>query len=213
MNKVMVTILAAFAIWIVHTLQAEAGTLLGTNYFGTSVAIIQFGDDLQDDVLGTGYGVSAFGNFNLRPNLDLALDVAYVWADGALEGVKLDLSGLGADAGLVYFFKPGEKVNPFLRGGILIVYNEVEGSSGGVTVKDDDTEFGGGGGAGLEFEATEKVLARVALDYSYVDSEDSIPISAQLGYWFSDRVLGAIGGAYDFDSEDLSGEFGVIFTL
>jgi hypothetical protein len=59
----------------------------------------------------------------------------------------------------------------------------------------------------------EAVLIRTALDYFNIDGEDSVDLSVSLGYWFNDQVLGAIGGSYDFDSEDAIGGVGLIFKL
>ena len=211
-RKLCVALVGAIAfVAIAGTSNAE--TLLGKNYIGGSFGIVQFGDDDLDEVLGNGYGFSGVGNINLNPNIDLNLGVAYVWADGDTGGVEVDVTSIGAGADLIYFFKPNEQVNPYIGAGLTLVKSEVEASALGVSEDEDDTEVGFGAGAGVEIEATEEVLLRVGLDYFNIDSEDSIDVSVSLGYWFSEQVLGAIGGSYDFDSEDAIAEVGIVVKL
>ncbi len=164
-------------------------------------------------MLGNGYGFDGVANINLNQNIDLNLGVGYVWADGDIEGIEIDLTGTGAGADLIYFFKPGEKVNPYIGAGVTVVKSEVKVSGFGESESEDDTEVGFGGGVGVELEFTEQVLFRFGLDYFNIDSEDSIDLGVGAGYWFNETVMGTINGSYDFDSEDASASIGLILKL
>lgn len=191
----------------------QAETLLGKNYIGGSFGIVKFGDDELDEVLGTGYGFDAGGNINLNPNIDLQLYVAYAWADGETEGIEIDISGRGGGADLIYFFKPEERVNPYIGAGFALIKSEVEVSGFGETEGEDDTEVGYGAEIGVELEFTEHVLFNFSLDYFNIDDEDGVDINVSVGYWFNEQMLGGIGGSYDFDDEDASVSIGLIVKL
>jgi opacity protein-like surface antigen len=211
-NKLSLALIGAIAfVAIAGTSHAE--TLLGKNYIGGSFEIVKFGDDDLDEVLGNGYSFDALANINLNQNIDLNLGIGYLWADGDTEGIEIDLTGIGAGADLVFFFKPGEKVNPYIRAGLMVVKSEVEVSGFGESVSEDDTEVGFGAGVGLELEFTEQVLFRFGLDYFNIDSEDSIDFGIGAGYWFNETVMGTISGSYDFDSENASSSIGLIVKL
>jgi opacity protein-like surface antigen len=211
-NKLSLALVGAIAfVAIAGTSNAE--TRLGKNYIGGSFGILKFGDDDLDEVLGNAYGFDGVANINLNQNIDLNLGIGYVWADGDTEGIEIDLTGIGAGADLVYFFKPGEKVNPYIGAGVTVVKSEVEVSGFGESESEDDTEVGFGGGVGVELEFTEQVLFRFGLDYFNIDSEDSIDLGVGAGYWFNETVLGTISGSYDFDSEDASASIGLIVKL
>jgi hypothetical protein len=60
---------------------------------------------------------------------------------------------------------------------------------------------------------TEDILVRLGVDYIYVDDDESFDVTASVGYWFNEQVLGAIGGGYDFESEDLSAEVKLVVKL
>jgi opacity protein-like surface antigen len=211
-NKLSLTLFGAIA-FLAITGTSHAETLLGKNYIGASFGIVQFGDDDIDDVIGNAYGFSGVANINLNPNFDLNLGGAYVWADGEESGVEIDITSIGGGADLIYSFKPNEQINPYIGAGITVVKSEIEVSALGVSVDEDDTEIGFGAGAGIEIEATEEVLLRVGLNYYNIDSEDSIDASISLGYWFSEKILCAIGGNYDFDTEDAIAEIGIVVKL
>lgn len=192
---------------------SNAEIRLGKNYVGGSFGIIKFGDDELDEVLGNGYGFDGVANINLNQNIDLNLGGGYLWADGDIEGIEIDFTGIGAGADLIYFFKPGEKVNPYIGAGVTVVKSEVEVSGFGESESEDDTEVGFGGGVGVELEFTEQVLFRFGLDYFNIDSEDSIDLEVEAGYWFNETVMGTISGSYDFDSDDASASIGLILKL
>lgn len=191
---------------------SHAETLLGKNYVGGSFGIFQFGDDELDDGLGNAYTVGGEGNINLNPNIDLNLSVAYLWADGDVAGVDIDVTAISVGAGLTYFFKPNEKVNPYVRAAVVVVNAESEFSGGGLS-DEDSTEVGVRAGAGVEFEASEKILLRGGLDYFTIDSKDDFILGAGVGYWFNEQVLGQIGGTYALDSEDAIATIGLVFKL
>lgn len=192
---------------------ARAEALLGSNYVGGSLGLVQFGEDDMDDVFGDATALSGFGNINMHPNLDLQMGVGYLWADGDYMGAEADMSALDAGANLVYFFKPGQQLNPYLRAGLDVVKAEVEADVFGLTLSKDDTEIGFGGGGGIEFEATREILLRGGLDYFHIDGEGSFDLSGSFGYWFHPHFLGFVGASHNFDSEDTAGQIGLIFRL
>ncbi|MDI6790688.1 MAG: OmpW family outer membrane protein [Thermodesulfobacteriota bacterium] len=210
MTKRVLMIMFAILICLSIVPFAKGETLFGKNYVGGAFGIVKFGDDTLDEILGNGYGFNAGGNINLNKNIDLLLDVGYVWADGDADGFEVDLSGLAAGAKLNYFFKPDEKANPFIGAGIAVVKSEVEVSGFGAVEEDDETDVGFSVDAGVELEFTEEVLFRFGLDYFNINDEDSIDGSVSFGYWFNKQIMGAISGSYDFDDGDAAAQIGLI---
>lgn len=217
------TVVGAIAL-VAITKTCIAETLLGKNHLGGSFSIVQFGDDLLDEVLGNGYGFSGGGSINLESNVDLKLGVVSAWADGEYSGVNVDVSSFGTSAELVYFFKPSQQINPYIGAGLSLINTEVKASAFGVSESEDDTEVGYGLRAGVEIESTENVILRLDLEYLNIDDKDSVGISGALGdakvdvsvalgYWFSEQVLGTIGFSHDFDSENASAKIGVALEL
>jgi opacity protein-like surface antigen len=190
-----------------------AESLLGNNYIGGAFGIYKFGDDDLDDLLGTAYQVKGVGNINLFQNIDLNLNTSYLWADGDEGAIDVDVSRFTAGAGLVIFFELNEQISPYVRADVALWYTDIEISGFGPSEDDDDTEVGGGGGGGVEIEATDNILFRGGLDYFTIDSEDDYEIYSSLGYWFNERIFGFIRGSYLFDSEDTTGDIGIIIAL
>ncbi len=210
-KKLSVLAAGAVAAFIACAGAAHADTLLGKNYVGGSLGMISFGDDM--DAFDDATSLKGFGNINLNANMDLALSADYAWADGKDMGIEVDTNALSGGGDLVYFFRPNQRCNPYLKAGLAVIKSEVEASAFGVKVSEDDTNVGFGAGGGVEFEATKAILLRAGLDYFNVDSDDSVNVSGKLGYWFNPQILGFVGGAYDFDSEDKVGEIGMVFKL
>jgi opacity protein-like surface antigen len=192
---------------------SNAETLLGKNFVQGTFGIVQFGDDVLDEVLGDGFEMGGAWNLNLNPNIDVNLGLGYLWADGSAGGIEADVTGLEASAALIYFFKPNEPVNPYVGAVLVVDKTEVELSTLGVSDDEDDTEAGIGAGAGVEIEATEDILVRLGVDYVYFEDDDGFDALASVGYWFNEQVLGAIGGGYAFESEDLYVEVGLVVKL
>ncbi|QBG49174.1 porin family protein [Verrucomicrobia bacterium S94] len=188
---------------------ADAETLLGKNYIGGSFGIIQFGNDFLDDVFGTGKGVQGSGNIVLHEHVDLNLTGGYLWADGDFLGLDADVSVFSGGAYLVYHFLPGEKINPFLNVGAGAVRTEIEVA--GFEEHETDASFDVGGG--VEIEATEAVLFRGSVDYTTIDNDDDVTLSATLGYWFTEQLLGGAGFSYTIDGEDITGDISLTFTM
>jgi opacity protein-like surface antigen len=189
----------------------QAEGLLGQNYLGGYLALVQFGDDAMEEMFDDGTSLTAIGNINLRPHLDLQVGASYLWSDGDYMGFGVDMSSSAAEADMVWFFLPGERLNPYVKGGLRLVKNEVEIDVFGASEDESDVGFGGGGG--LEFEASRDIVLRGGLDYFHVDSEDSINLSGYAGYWFNRQVVGFIGADYDFESENKAGKIGMAFRL
>lgn len=213
MSKALSAAAAGAAVLALCAGTGWADTLLGENYVGGSFGVVQFGDDELDDMFGKGKSLSGFGNINLNANTDLQVGAGYMWADGSSGNLELDTNTIGAGTDLVYFFRPGQQCNPYLKAGLQVIKAEVEVPLYGLTVSQDDTEVGFGAGGGAEFEATKEILLRAGLDYFNVDSEDSFNLTGSFGYWFNPRILGFVGGSYDFESEDKAGEVGLVFKL
>lgn len=189
---------------------AGADTLLGSNYAGGSFSMTHFGDERMDDVFGSSPGLKGFGDINLHPNLDLQWVVGYSWDDGSDSGVEVETSALTGGMNLLYAFKPGEQLNPFVKAGFNVYKKEYESSG---YPDEDDSGVGFVGGAGLEFEATRKILLNAGADYWNYEGDDDIMLSGQFGYWFHQRILGFVAGYYSCEWEDTTGEIGLIFKL
>lgn len=211
-KKLTTTLMAAMLVAGMVS-ESRAETLLGKDYAGGLLEITKFGDDYLDDLLGLGYGLEGFVNVNLHDNIDLNLGLGYLWAEGDDDGVDMEVDGVVVEADLIYFFKPGEKVNPYVSAGLALVDREVEVTVAGDTESDGDTEVGYGAGAGVELELTAKTLLRLGVDYFNIDDEDSVELGGFAGYWFTDRLLGTIGGGYDFEYEDTYARIGFIVEL
>jgi len=212
MKKQLSVFVAGAAACIAFAGVAHADVLLGKNYVGGSLSMISFGEDEMDS-FDDAVGLQGFGNINLNSNMDLLLSAGYAWADGTDSGVEVDTSSLHGRGDVVYFFRPSQRCNPYLKAGLAVIKSEVEASAFGVKVSKDDTNVGFGAGGGVEFEATKAVLLRAGLDYFNVDSDDSVELSGKLGYWFNPQILGFVGASYDFDSEDKAGQIGMVFKL
>jgi len=205
---------AAIAAAIAGIIAAARGeTLVGNDYAGGSLAILEFGDDQVDDTFGTSYGVEGVGNVNLMRNLDLKLSVEYIWAEGNEGGVEIDMSGLGAGASLITFRELRDWIHPFAGIGLSVVETETQLSAGGLSTGGDGTEAGVDVGAGVELEITRALLLRGGADYFYIDDEDDVDLSATVGYWVSEELLAMVRGAYAVDSENTALYLGLRLKL
>ena len=199
MQRSMVIALVAAVSLATGTSSSIGEPLLGKNYVGASFSFIQFGDDLLDEILGTGYGLSVFGNRNLGPNTDLFVSGGRNWADGNDAGIEVDLSSTYVGGDIIHFLSPSEPVNPYFHAGLTLVEAEVELSGPAGRFSTDDSEIGFGLGGGIEFDTTENVTSSIGISYFNIDSEDSIGVGGFLAYWFNETVVSSIGGSYDLD--------------
>jgi hypothetical protein len=216
MNMKAKTTLAAAMISILSFVATSyAEPLLGTNYIGVSVGIVQFGDDAIDEVFGNGYGITGAANINVHSNIDIFLTVGGVWADGEVGelGAEVDLSSTGGGVDIVYFFKPDADVNPYVSINFAVVKSEVETSAGGFNGSTDDTGTGYGAEGGFEMQSAEDVLFRLGLYYSTYESEASYGLDVSVGYWFNEKFMMALMGSYDLDSEDAVAELAFITKI
>lgn len=94
-----------------------------------------------------------------------------------------------------------------------MVKSEVEASSGGETINEDETNAGFSVGGGLELVVEPNVLIDLGLDYSKVEEEDGVDGNIGLGCWFNPKVMGGISGSYDFDDGDASASLTFIVKL
>jgi hypothetical protein len=192
---------------------AMAQNLKGVNWVGGMFSISKFGDDEAADALGNAYGVQLGGNLVLNKDFDLHATLAEEWANGDQNGVSLDAFVTGASIGLIHSFKPHEKVNPYVGVSGLLAYSYAEASGGGRKHTEDDTDVGASIEGGLELVVEETILIDASLNYSKLGDSDGVGVDASLGYWFSERTMGFVGGAYDFDDADATGYLGLIFKF
>ncbi len=204
---------------------SSAETLLGKNYIGGSFGIIKFDDNdrfFEDNIdvpWENDYRAYGFvGNINLNGNLDLQLGVGYEQykqyekTDGYayLTYVKADIKIYSAQANLVYFFKPSEKVNPYVGVGIAVI----DAKMGAISYeKSSDTEVGFGSQVGVELELIEQLWLDFGLHYFNIDSENDFIINAGVGYWFNKQIMGALSCAYNLDSENALASLGLIISF
>ena len=213
MSKKMCLVIGLVMVFMSIVGSASAETLLGKNYVGGSFGVFQFGDDELDEAMGNGYGLDVIGNINVTPHIDLQLAVGYVWSDGEAFGIEVDATSIGGSAEYVFFLNPNEKMNPYIGAGIVVVKTEIDISDSSRSTSADETDTGFGGKVGVELEFTEQVLFNFGLGYIYFEDEDSVDLNAGVGYWFNDRIMGALNGSYDFESEDSLASVGLIFKL
>lgn len=189
---------------------AYADTLLGKNYVGGSFGILKFGDDQLDEIFGNARSCSVFGNINLNTNIDLQVSVGYAWADGKDYDIEIEIMNYVVDADVVYFFRPNEKINPYIGGGITHVQSEIKNSFYG---KNDDTNIGVGTELGIEFDYSEELLFNFGVNYFHIEDEDSSDINAGVSSMVKENIRTKIRGSYDFDSGDAAASVSLILML
>lgn len=212
MHRRVLSLLAILGLMTALTpLRAE--TLRGSNYIGTSFGSVKFGNDLMDDALGLGYGLSGLANIPLSGRVDLSIGVGAIWSDGDLDGVDFHLRGVGAGTDLIYSLRPGTKINPYISAGISAVRDTLRISILGEKRDYVDSDVGGGGAVGLEVDVAPPMLLRLGAGYQYIDGGDSVNVGGLLGYGFSKNLMGTLGGGYNFNSENRTARIGLILKM
>ncbi|HMO03605.1 MAG TPA: outer membrane beta-barrel protein [Kiritimatiellia bacterium] len=214
MNKKLITLITVgiFSFALSSTSFADSGTL-GKSYILPEVLYGQFGDNQLDEDLDAYYGGGVTLNVNLVPHLDLQVGGGYLWADGDRGSVDLSLDQMAGAIGLLAFMDPEAQMTPYAFASFNIVDWEVEAKGPGGTSKQDDTDEGFGGGAGVQFKVTPKFIIDASGNYLDVGDSDSWGADLDFGYWFRSNIQGTLGGSYNFDSEDMSILVGALFTL
>ena len=111
--------------------------LIGTDWVTAKMGYISFPSDF--DPIDTGWAFSGMGNWHVMDQLDIQAGLEYAWADDG--GVELTITTINADA--LYFFQPNSKIKPYLKGGLAMVWTDVE--AGGASADDSNLGYGAGG--------------------------------------------------------------------
>lgn len=181
----------------------RAETLLGENYVRGSLGVVLFGEDFLDDTYGEGWDFDILINLNLTDNLDIRFDWDYRWAESDITGGTSDLSRSSVGADLIYHTNPGEAVNPYINGGLGVVYTDYTVKQSGLTFELDSTEMSVALGFGVEFETSDASFLRTGFEYLTYDDIDIYDLIGMYGYGFTEQSLGAFRVEYDVESEDL----------
>jgi opacity protein-like surface antigen len=177
--------------------------LIGQNWVTGKMGYMDFPSDF--DPIDSGWLFSARGNLNVMDQLDVQPRLEYAWADDG--GVEISFTTIGAEA--IYFFKPNAKVNPYAKGGLAMIWTDVQ--AGGNSA--DDSNLGWGGGGGAEFTMGDKMVMQLGGDLFVVDGDDSVRADARFAYAFSPKILGDLSLNYDFDSEITTLSLGMTYRL
>lgn len=209
MNKTIIVIAVVLAQFC---LRATAETTLGHNYLQAGVAAVRFGDEIADDVLGTGYGIAGAMNFNVKENLDFVLYAGGSFADGNIEDVEIEVRSRYLGAEFVFFQNPDGQVNPYIGLGISAKQNEMEASRYWQSVDEDEENVGFDGSMGVEYELSPALTLNAGFDYdSDAAGDASTSAYGTLGYWIEPLLQVFLDGAYDFDSEGSAIGAGMLF--
>lgn len=191
------------------TQMSHAEGLLGTDYIAGSVGLYKFGDHELSSLFGNSLIYEGTGNINLYPNIDVRLGLSYLVGEGDAGGVDIDATQTAGTAELVYFFKPDEKVNPFVSAGIGAIEEVWKVGN----MEEDETFTGYYGSAGIEFETEKELIVRISGDYVKVDTvDDELNLSILAGCW-AEHIFVGFGAEFGFETEDRMGWVGIAVQL
>ena len=181
---------------------AHAEGLRGADYLTLEAGAFTYGDDVIDDAFGT--HIDLFGSLNkaLTRNVTLLGKIEGIYADGSKDGIDLTHTGVKAGLSGVYLIAPDNAANPYILAGGLFEYNQIEGSVGGDSESEDDTDVGFEVGGGVEFALGTQAIADVGLIYQSIGDFDSLTPTARLGFAFNEKTLGLLTVGYALDEED-----------
>ena len=133
--------------------------------------------DLKDDASGVdfrnaGYGATAY-RFSVKPNLDLTLDARATESKDTSGGLDLKLTNTYFGPG-IRVVSPKEGTRPYVQANFFLVREEVEVSSGGVTITGHDNGAGFGLSAGIDIRAGNLLSVPVEANYMYGKPGDNI---------------------------------------
>ncbi len=187
-----------------HTPFAHAERLIGTDWIAGTITYLDFGDLGPID---NGWALSVLGNVNVtvKGNIDIQGGFTYAWADGG--GADLKVTTAGGEA--IFSFKPGSNINPFLQGGVLIAFRNVDVGF----AQQDDTELGFGLGGGSEFSIGSQGVLQLEGNYFVIDGDASLSFDGRFARAFTPKLLGSAGLGFDFDSEALAITFGIVYRV
>lgn len=180
-----------------------ADRLRSTDYVSVEGGIFTYGDEALDEIFGPHADLFGSANWMVAPNLAVLGKLEGILGEGSSGGVDLTHEGLKGGLSLVYLVSPEKgSADPYLLAGGLAMYNRVEGSSGGDTASEDDTDVGYEVGGGIEFDIGAKSFGDVGLLYQSVGDFDSLSPNARFGYALSEKFTGLLAGGYSVDEED-----------
>ena len=188
-------------------------SLRKTDHVDVEAGVFVWGDDAIDEVFGPFIALSGAFNKMLNDNLAVLGTVGYITADGSSEGVDLAFDGIKGVADAVYLLAPANAVDPYVLGGILMEYNKIEGSGGGYSDSEDESDIGFDLGGGVEFDLNPKFLLDLGLLYQNIADFDSIAAKARLGCAINAKTTLVFDSYYAFDENDFYALAGVAVKL
>ena len=200
-RTIILSVLASL-LGLVASAQASE-RLIGTDWVTAKMGYMSFPSDF--DPIDTGWAFSGMGNWNVMDQLDVQGGLMYAWADDG--GVELTITTINADA--LYFFQPNNSIKPYLKGGLAMVWTDVE--VGGTSTDDSNLGYGAGGGA--EFAMGDKAVMQLEGKYFVIDSDESFGMEARMAYAFTPKLLGDVSLNYNFDTEITIFSFGIVYRL
>jgi len=184
-----------------------AKTLFGQNYTALSYSYFDYGDG-EKSYLDRGQGGTVLVNINHESDQDIQLGVDYLYSDGQRNLQDVDISTLCFRADLVHSFWESDKAKPFFNFGLRVLDRDVTGPAS----EGDDTDVGLGLGIGIEFELAPTLFAKISANHDNV-GDDSNYFIAQLGWWFTDKLLGTIGVGRESDADATFFQAGAAFVF
>jgi opacity protein-like surface antigen len=186
---------------------SSAKVLFGHNYTMLSYRYFDYGDG-DKCCLDDGHGGSVLVNLNSNSSQDFQLGLDYVDSDGSRYSRDVEVSTLGFRADLVHAFCDSERVKPYFNIGLRVLDTDVSGPAD----EADDTDVGLGIGIGIEFELNEMLMAKISGEHDNV-GDDANYITALLGCWFTDEIMGTVGVGRETDADSTYLQAGVVFAF
>jgi opacity protein-like surface antigen len=184
-----------------------AKVLFGQNYTMLSYLYYNYGDD-DKCYLDDGQGGSVLVNLNHDSSQDFQLGVDYVDSDGERYSRDIEISTLSFRADLVHAFCDSERVKPYFNIGLRVLDMDVTGPA----KEKDDTDVGLGIGIGIEFELNDMLMAKISAEHDNVGDDDDY-LTAMLGCWFTDDIMGTIGIGRETDGDSTYVKAGLVFAF
>ena len=186
---------------------SPAKTLFGQNYTALYYSYFDYGDG-DKSYLDDGNGGSVLVNINQESDKDIQLGLDYVYSEGVRNLQDVEISTLCFRADMVHTFSESEKIKPYFNFGLRVLDMDVTGPA----TEKDDTDVGLGIGIGIEFELTETLIARISAEHDNV-GDDANYITAMLGCWFTEDLMGTIGIGRETDADSTYVRAGAVFAF
>ena len=198
---------ALLAVVLGATRISFAKTLFGQNYTSLSYLYFDYGDG-DKSYLDDGNGGSILVNLNQESNRDIQLGFDYVYSDGARLSQDVEISTLCFKVDLVHTFCESDKFKPYFNIGLRVLDVDVTGPA----TEEDDTDVGVGLGVGIEFELNPSLMVKVSAEHDNV-GDDANYLTALLGCWFTDQIMGMIGLGRETDADSTFVQVGAVFAF